>query len=167
MIFTAQVRLSLIQLSDLLSTVRLSELVSADALLDAIAVQTQTPDSKLPYRGHLLIDENVADLSHDAQVLQGEMRSYLLNGDTHNYDMERGYTRHTISDTEEHGILIKLGSQYIINHIKMLLWDLDLRSYSYYIEVWIFCSNNVTNITCIKQIYICVDRSCYFITVFY
>lgn len=141
--FTAQLRLSLIPLSDLLSTVRSSQLVSADALLDAIDVQTHTPDSKLPYRGHLLIDENVAHPSHGAQVLQGEMRTYLLNGDTHNYDMERGYTRHTISDTEEHGgILIKLGSQYIINHIKMLLWDLDLRSYSYYIEVRSFCRNN-------------------------
>lgn len=131
----AQLRLSLIPLSDLLNTVRTSQLVSADALLDAIDVQIHTPDSKLPYRGHLLIDENVAHPSHGAQVLQGEMRTFLLNGDTHNYDMERGYTRHTISDTEEHGgILIKLGSQYIINHIKMLLWDLDLRSYSYYIE---------------------------------
>ncbi|KAG5307920.1 BTBD9 protein, partial [Acromyrmex insinuator] len=130
----AQLRLSLIPLSDLLSVVRPSQLISPDALLDAIAVQTQTPDSELPYRGHLLIDENVADSSLDAQVLQGEMRSYLLNGDVHNYDMERGYTRHTISNTEEYGILIKLGSQYIINHIKMLLWDLDLRSYSYYIE---------------------------------
>lgn len=138
MIFTAQLRLSLIPLSDLLSVVRPSQLISPDALLDAIAVQTQTPDSELPYRGHLLIDENVADSSLDAQVLQGEMRSYLLNGDVHNYDMERGYTRHTISNTEEYGILIKLGSQYIINHIKMLLWDLDLRSYSYYIEVRIY-----------------------------
>jgi len=142
-IFTAQLRLSLIPLSDLLNTVRSSQLISADTLLDAIDVQTHTPDSKLPYRGHLLIDENVAHPSHGAQVLQGEMRSFLLNGDTHNYDMERGYTRHTISDTEEHsGILIKLGSQYIINHIKMLLWDLDSRSYSYYIEVRTFCINN-------------------------
>ncbi|KAL0127246.1 hypothetical protein PUN28_005505 [Cardiocondyla obscurior] len=130
----AQLRLSLIPISDLLNTVRTSELVSADALLDAIDVRTHTPDSKLPYRGHLLIDENVANPSHGAQVLQGEMRTFLLNGDTINYDMERGYTRHTISETEEYGILIKLGSQYIVNHIKMLLWDHDLRSYSYYIE---------------------------------
>ncbi|XP_012538493.1 BTB/POZ domain-containing protein 9 [Monomorium pharaonis] len=129
-----QLRLSLIPLSDLLTIVRTSQLISPDALLDAITVQTETQDSKLPYRGHLLLDENVASLSYNAEVLQGEMRSYLLNGDTHNYDMERGYTRHTISDTEVHGILIKLGSQYIINHIKMLLWDLDSRSYSYYIE---------------------------------
>ena len=45
------------------------------------------------------------------------------------------YTRHTITDTQDHGILIKLGCQCIINHIKMLLWDRDGRSYSYYMEV--------------------------------
>jgi hypothetical protein len=55
------------------------------------------------------------------------MRSALLDGDSHNYDMERGYTRHAINESGDHGILIKLGTQAIINHIKMLLWDRDLR----------------------------------------
>jgi BTB/POZ domain-containing protein 9 len=84
-------------------------------------------------------DENVAHPKHGTQVLQGEMRSALLDGDSHNYDMERGYTRHAINESGDHGILIKLGTQAIINHIKMLLWDRDLRyrkhlyvNYSYY-----------------------------------
>jgi len=72
-------------------------------------------------------DENVAHPKHGTQVLQGEMRSALLDGDSHNYDMERGYTRHAINESGDHGILIKLGTQAIINHIKMLLWDRDLR----------------------------------------
>ncbi|KAK2582432.1 hypothetical protein KPH14_004742 [Odynerus spinipes] len=131
----AQVRLSLISITDLLNIVRPTGLISSEAILDAIAASTQMRDSELAYRGSLLIDENVAHAIHGAQVLQGEMRSYLLDGDTRNYDMERGYTRHTITDTQEHGILIKLGTQCIINHMKMLLWDRDLRSYSYYIEV--------------------------------
>ncbi|XP_014603530.1 PREDICTED: BTB/POZ domain-containing protein 9 isoform X1 [Polistes canadensis] len=132
----AQVRLSLISLTDLLNIVRSTRLVSSEAILDAITAITERP-SELPFRGQLLIDENVARAIHGAQVLQGEMRSYLLNGDNRNYDMERGqvYTRHAITDTQEHGILIKLGTQCIINHMKMLLWDRDLRSYSYYIEV--------------------------------
>ncbi|XP_043487969.1 BTB/POZ domain-containing protein 9 [Polistes fuscatus] len=130
----AQVRLSLISLTDLLNIVRSTRLVSSEAILDAITAITERP-SELPFRGQLLIDENVARAVHGAQVLQGEMRSYLLNGDNRNYDMERGYTRHAITDTQEHGILIKLGTQCIINHMKMLLWDRDLRSYSYYIEV--------------------------------
>lgn len=58
--------------------------------MDAIAARTQTRDSDLNYRGRLLIDVNVAHPMHGAQVLQGEMRSYLLDGDTNNYDMERG-----------------------------------------------------------------------------
>ncbi|XP_043256322.1 BTB/POZ domain-containing protein 9 [Colletes gigas] len=129
------VRLSLIPITDLLRIVRLTGLVSPEVILDAIAARTQVRDSDLNYRGRLFIDENVAHPTHGAEVLQGEMRCHLLDGDTNNYDMERGYTRHTITETQEHGILIKLGTQCIINHVKMLLWDKDLRSYSYYLEV--------------------------------
>ncbi|KAF7996778.1 hypothetical protein HCN44_002424 [Aphidius gifuensis] len=130
-----QVRLSLIAITDLLNLVRPTGLVSPEAILDAIAARTQTRDSELIYRGRLLVDENVAHPRYGAQVLQGEMRSYLLDGDTSNYDMERGYTRHVITESKDHGILIKLGTQSIINYVKILLWDRDLRSYSYYIEI--------------------------------
>lgn len=87
---TAQVRLSLIAITDLLNVVRLSGLVSAEMILDAIVANTTTKNSELNYRGKLLVNENVVHLKHGAEVLQGEMRSYLLNGDSHNYDMERG-----------------------------------------------------------------------------
>lgn len=127
--------MSLIDTRDLLDIVRKTTFITDTNILDAIDVQYKHKNLGLPYRGRLLIDENVAHPMHGAQVLQGEMRSYLLNGDTNNYDMERGYTRHTITETHEHGILIKLGTQYIINHMKMLLWDRDMRSYSYFIEV--------------------------------
>lgn len=60
-------------------------------------------------------------------VLQGEMKSALLDGNSNNYDMERGYTRHLIGTADDPGILIKLGTQCIVNHIKLLLWDKDLR----------------------------------------
>lgn len=129
------VRLPLMSLSELLGIVRPAGLVSPDTILDAIQARTQAKDSELNYRGCLMPDENVAHPKHGTQVLQGEMRSALLDGDSHNYDMERGYTRHAINESGDHGILIKLGTQAIINHIKMLLWDRDLRSYSYYIEV--------------------------------
>lgn len=88
---TEQVRLSLISVSDLLNTVRPTGLVSPEAILDAIAANTQTRNFQLNHRGYLLIDENVAHSCHGAQVLQGEMPSYLLNGDNETYDMERGY----------------------------------------------------------------------------
>lgn len=136
------VRLPLLSLSELLKEVRQSGLISPDAILDAIEEQTGK-DTDLKYRGHLLPGKNVATVRLGAKVLQGEMRSALLDGNSVTYDMELGYTRHTIAESgaasdassSEPGILIELGMPCIINHISMLLWDRDLRSYSYYIEV--------------------------------
>lgn len=91
---------------------------------------------------------NVALPEHGAQVIEGELRQHLLNGDTNNYDMERGFTRHPIEEKTE-GIIVQLGIfpcyfsersnttsgvQSIINHIRLLLWDRDVRCYSYYVE---------------------------------
>lgn len=73
-----------------------------------------------------VIDENVACQRMGAKVVAGEMTEALLDGDHFNYDMERGYTRHTISDDLQ-GIILRLGTPCIVNHIRMLLWDRDLR----------------------------------------
>lgn len=72
---------------------------------------------------------NVATTKNGARVLTGDMRSSLLDGDTENYDMEHGYTRHTICDpsTDSPGILVRLATTTIINHLKLLLWDRDNR----------------------------------------
>lgn len=128
------VRLPLINLDDLLNVVRLSSLVSADAILDAIKLKNECKDMELNYRGFLNLNENVASLRHGAQVIRGEMKAALLDGDTTNYDLDRGFTRHPIDDNNVHGIIIRLGQPSIINGIRMLLWDRDMRSYSYYID---------------------------------
>ena len=47
------VRLPLIKLDDLLNVVRLSSLISADAILDAIKLKTECKDMELNYRGFL------------------------------------------------------------------------------------------------------------------
>lgn len=52
---------------------------------------------------------------------------YLLDGDYYSYDMEKGYTRHAINGPGDHGIIVKLGVPSIVNHIRMLLWDRDIR----------------------------------------
>ncbi|VVC98597.1 unnamed protein product [Leptidea sinapis] len=58
------------------------------------------------------------------------MRSALLDGDTDSYDMECGYTRHTISDARDNpGIIVRLPTTTIINHVRLLLWDRDNRSW--------------------------------------
>lgn len=71
---------------------------------------------------------NVASYNMGSMVIQGDMPGALLDGNVDNYDMEHGYTRHSINDCANTGcILIRLGCQAIINSFKMLLWDKDLR----------------------------------------
>lgn len=131
-----KVRLPLLTVQELLNVVRPTGLVCPNTLLDAIKLRTETRDADRPYRGCLLPGENVATQLHGAQVLQGEMRSALLDGDTQSYDMERGFTRHPIDEAQPpQGILVRLGAPCIINHLLLLLWDKDNRAYSYYIEV--------------------------------
>lgn len=129
------VRLQLMHMHELLNYVRQTGLVSSDAILDAIKVQSESRDMDLKYRGFLVMEENVATTRLSASVIRGEMKTALLDGDTHNYDLDRGFTRHPIDDNNGTGIVIKLGQPYIINTIKLLLWDKDMRSYSYFIEV--------------------------------
>ncbi|XP_015781242.1 BTB/POZ domain-containing protein 9-like [Tetranychus urticae] len=129
------IRLPLIKLNDLLTIVRPSSLVSADAILDAIQQYQLSRNTDLRYRGLLRPEENVAKPKLKAQVLTGDNKSALLDGDISNYDTEKGFTRHLIDDADGQGIVIELGVQCIINHIKMLLWDKELRAYSYHIEV--------------------------------
>ena len=72
-------------------------------------------------------EENIAALRYDTEVLQGEMKSALLDGDCTTYDLDRGFTRHPIEDGVGQGIVVKLGMPYIINTIRLLLWDRDSR----------------------------------------
>lgn len=132
----SHVRLPLINLEDLLSIVRPTGILDANYLLDAIHVKTQSRLNRLPHRGRLSPDENIATTKLGARVIQGICDGVcLLDSSDHPYDMEKGYARHEISTREGNGIIIELGNIYILNYIKILLWDLDNRSYSYVIEV--------------------------------
>ena len=76
----------------------------------------------------LLVPEtNIATQRFGAQVIRGEMKNSLLDGDSQNYDLDRGFTRHPIDDNYGQGVVVKLASPYIINCIKLLLWDRDMR----------------------------------------
>uniref|UniRef100_A0A0K8TP45 BTB/POZ domain-containing protein 9 n=1 Tax=Tabanus bromius TaxID=304241 RepID=A0A0K8TP45_TABBR len=127
------VRLPLMNLEQLLKVVRQSGILDPEKLLDAI--EEKTTSKNLPYRGALWPEENVASLKFHSRTIQGEWRSALLDGDTTSYDMEKGYTRHSISECPDAGIIVELGTISILNHIKILLWDKDARSYSYFVEV--------------------------------
>ncbi|XP_062312094.1 BTB/POZ domain-containing protein 9-like [Osmerus eperlanus] len=131
------VRLPLMSLAEMLNVVRPSGLLSPDHLLDAIQTRSESRDMDLNYRGMLIPEENIATMKHGAQAVKGELKSALLDGDTQNYDLDHGFSRHPIEE-EGHsrsGLQIKLGQPSIINHVRLLLWDRDSRSYSYYVEV--------------------------------
>ncbi|XP_033639361.1 BTB/POZ domain-containing protein 9-like [Asterias rubens] len=129
------IRLPLMTMTELLNVVRPTKLLSADDILDAIKVKQESRNVDLNFRGALVLNENIATAKYNAAVTNGDMRASLLDGDCMNYDLDRGFTRHPIEDTAKpEGIVIKLGKPSIINKIKLLLWDRDMRSYSYYIE---------------------------------
>ncbi|XP_046848322.1 BTB/POZ domain-containing protein 9-like isoform X2 [Xenia sp. Carnegie-2017] len=130
---TSYLRLSLISLHDLFHIVKPSGLFTADDILDAIQVQTESQQTQLKFRGHLDLDENVALPHLGAEVIEGEFPEALLDLDTTSFDMDKGFTLHYLE--EGRSITIRLGRPTIINTIKLLLWDRDMRSYSYCIEV--------------------------------
>ncbi|XP_060947402.1 BTB/POZ domain-containing protein 9 [Limanda limanda] len=129
------VRLPLMTLTEMLNVVRPSGLLSPDDLLDAIKTRSESRNMDLNYRGMLVPEENIATMKYGAQVVKGELKSALLDGDTQNYDLDHGFSRHPIEEDGRAGIQVKLGQSFIINHVRLLLWDRDSRSYSYYIEV--------------------------------
>lgn len=150
----SKIRLPLMKLEELLNQVRLSKLIESDVILDAIKLKHESNETVLNYRGVLYPNENVATSRYQAMVLKGEFKSALLDGDVLNYDFDRGFTYHPIDDsnsnsplsqspnsnitpptTSQNCIVVKLGNSTIFNHIRLLLWDKDTRSYSYYIEV--------------------------------
>ncbi|XP_077365885.1 BTB/POZ domain-containing protein 9 [Festucalex cinctus] len=131
----AAVRLPLMTLTEMLNVVRPSGLLSPDHLLDAIKLRSESRNMDLNFRGMLIPEENIATMKHGAQVTKGELKSALLDGDTQNYDLDHGFSRHPIEEDGRAGIQVKLGQPSIINHVRLLLWDRDSRSYSYYIEV--------------------------------
>ncbi|CAF2966910.1 unnamed protein product, partial [Rotaria sp. Silwood2] len=77
--------------------------------------------------------ENIASIEGSAVVSEGvsRVRNALINGDYQSYDWDTGYTCHQIGSG---GIVIQLCQPYIVSSMRLLLWDCDNRSYSYYIE---------------------------------
>jgi len=77
--------------------------------------------------------ENIATIEASAVVSEGvsRVRNALINGDYQKYDWDTGYTCHQIGSG---GIVIQLSQPYIVSSMRLLLWDCDNRSYSYYIE---------------------------------
>lgn len=76
---------------------------------------------------------NVATVEMSANVVLGvsRARNALINGDYVAYDWDSGYTCHQLGSGE---ILIQLGQPYWLSTMRILLWDIDERLYSFYVE---------------------------------
>ena len=64
----------------------------------------------------------MANVQKGATIIKGDMKQGLIDGDLQNYDVEKGFTRHIIDDAGDNGggIILKLGQQSILNHIRIL-----------------------------------------------
>lgn len=89
-------------LEQLLKIVRPCGILDPERLLDAI--EEKSTSKYLLYRGALWPEENVASAKFNSKTILGELRTALLDGDTTTYDMEKGYTRHSITDTCDQGL---------------------------------------------------------------
>jgi len=87
-----------------------------------------------PRYGLLVPKDNVATIEMSACVIEGVSRSRnaLIDGKTHGYDWDSGYTCHQLGSG---AIVVQLAQPYVISTMRLLLWDCDDRRYSYYVEV--------------------------------
>ena len=105
--------------------------------------------------GILAPTQNVATVEMSAYVIKGVSRSRnaLLNGDFKSYDWDSGYTCHQLGSgdiviqlgkflfyplilfsTPDDNVHFYSGQPYYIGSMRLLLWDCDERTYSFYIE---------------------------------
>ncbi|KAI6225487.1 BTB/POZ domain-containing protein 9 [Aphelenchoides fujianensis] len=77
---------------------------------------------------------NVATIEKNAAVVDGVSRSRnsLLNGSWDEYDWDHGYTCHQLGSSS---IIVRLPQPYLVSSMRLLLWDLDDRVYSFNIDV--------------------------------
>ncbi|XP_063903914.1 BTB/POZ domain-containing protein 9-like [Zophobas morio] len=125
------VRLSWMTVEDIVSTVWRSKIFDCEKLLEAIAEIIGFKEKSSNARGFYVVDENVATLQRNGQMISGGGTYNLLSGPgSIEYDY---HASHHINGRD--ALVVKLGKPSYFNHIKMRFWDTDLRNYSYYIAV--------------------------------
>ncbi|KAJ3643692.1 hypothetical protein Zmor_026389 [Zophobas morio] len=123
------VRLSWLSVVEIVSRVWPSKLVACEDLLQAISEIVDVKPKESTCRAKLLLDVNVATPEHKATVITGLRTEHLLNGNRN----VSNWTQTTNGDKT--GLIIKFGFPFVINYIRMCLYDGDLRTFRYYVEV--------------------------------
>ncbi|GMT11120.1 hypothetical protein PFISCL1PPCAC_2417, partial [Pristionchus fissidentatus] len=98
------------------------------------AIYSTEPINVDPVTKLTIPSTNVASIDRNALVIEGvsRCRNALLNGETNQYDWDNGYTCHQLGSGS---ITVQLPQPFLVSSIRLLLWDCDERSYSFYIEV--------------------------------
>lgn len=87
------------------------------------------------FGGIIMPTTNVATDKTNTIVPIGINSKMLINGKTNQYDATSGFTSHFIHNYREpNHIMIQLQQPYIINSMRLLLWDRDPCDYSFFIE---------------------------------
>uniref|UniRef100_H2Y451 F5/8 type C domain-containing protein n=1 Tax=Ciona savignyi TaxID=51511 RepID=H2Y451_CIOSA len=105
---------------------KLFQLVVLEAMCSSVEKKSEN--------GILVPEENVATIDNSACIVEGVSRdrNALINGDIVMYDWDSGYTCHQLGVGS---IVVQLAQPYYLSSMRLLLWDIDNRSYSYYVEV--------------------------------
>jgi BTB/POZ domain-containing protein 9 len=92
------VRLPLIGMKELLHEVRPMGIASPDSIMDAISLKVESRDMELPHRGVIFPDRNMAVGTEGAEVIDGEFIQFLLDGNSTDYNNDKGFSRHIIGN---------------------------------------------------------------------
>lgn len=107
---------------------------SANNLFHLVSFEAMFTEKRFKLsQGIYVPEENVASVEKEACVIEGVSRNRhtLINGNFTSYDWDSGYTCHQVGAGS---IVVQLPQPYMVDSMRMLLWDWDSRAYSYYIE---------------------------------
>uniref|UniRef100_A0A0N5B6N2 BTB domain-containing protein n=1 Tax=Strongyloides papillosus TaxID=174720 RepID=A0A0N5B6N2_STREA len=110
-----------------------SSILNLFQILTFHALYTANPRKVDPITNIVIPERSIATTKENALVIEGvsRTRNALLNGNYEDYDWDNGYTCHQLGSGS---ITIHFPQPYLVDSIRLLLWDRDDRYYSYYIE---------------------------------
>uniref|UniRef100_A0A0N4Z9X0 BTB domain-containing protein n=1 Tax=Parastrongyloides trichosuri TaxID=131310 RepID=A0A0N4Z9X0_PARTI len=110
-----------------------SSMLNLFQILTFRASYTLNPRKVDKITGLIIPERSIATTTESALVIEGvsRTRNALLNGNYEDYDWDNGYTCHQLGSGS---ITIQFPQPYLVDSMRLLLWDRDDRYYSYYIE---------------------------------
>ena len=108
---------------------------SVNKMFHLVALEAMYSTAKVVLDEDLVVAQNnVAKVDMSACIIEGVSRdrNALINGDINTYDWDSGYTCHQLGNG---AITVQLAQPYVLCSMRLLLWDIDDRTYSYFVKV--------------------------------